>query len=152
MLVNVVLLVGLLSLNACVVTDGGGTPLPSAAVEVSVDLVSGATETYEFEFEVEALFGREGFRVSMEPTPEAFTSDGVRTERSWTTDGSTQSGWPVERVIVESGELIVGTLILTLENATEGRITTDLTVTISASPLRVPGPTEETLELSITQR
>ena len=144
--------VGSVVFSACVVTDGGETPLPSASDEVAVNLAPGASETYEFDIEVEALGSEEGFRVAMKPTPEALMSDGIEVSQSWVRDDTTEQGWPEERVVVEGGHVMAGTLILALTNSTDDSIAQDLTITILASPLTVPGPTEDDLKLSIAQR
>lgn len=144
--------VGSAVLSACVVTDGGEAPLPSTSDDVAVNLAPGASETYEFDIEVEALGAEEGFRAIMEPTPEVLMSDGIEVSQSWIRDGNTEQGWPGERVLVQSGEVLAGTLILTLTNSTEDSIVQDLTITVLASPITVPGPTEESLKLSIEER
>jgi hypothetical protein len=141
-----------LGVTACVVTDNGNADLPSEAVVVRVDLKAGAARTYEFEVEAETGGDMEGFRVFMEPSPEVLEGAGIRVEQTWVENGVTEEGWPDGRVLVQADRPVSASLILTLANRTESPISDDITVTVEASPVNVPGPSEADLRLGISQR
>jgi hypothetical protein len=114
----------------------------------------GATKTYRFEVEAEAIGDvDEGFRVLfVEPSPADLSEQGMAVERSWVQDGVEEIDWP-ERIIIEAGELFVGDFSLTLTNNSQNRAKLELKITVLASPLGVGGGGgEETLRLAIRQR
>ena len=149
------LLVGWLgwaALTSCTFREG--PPLASTSIEAVVDLAVGATETYRFEVEAEAIGDfDEGFRVILvDPSPAHLSEQGIAVERSWVRDGVQQDDWP-ERIIIEAGELFVGDFSLSLTNNSQVRADLELKITVRASPLGVGGGGgEESLRLAIRQR
>jgi hypothetical protein len=148
---GLLLMINLLVVSACVVTDGGDVDLPSATAPVAVSLDPKDSQTFEFDVKVEVLVNQEGFRVFMEPSPQALESEGIRVEQSWVENGITEEGWPEGRLLVQGNDPLSAKLVLTLVNSTENSFTRDVTVTIAASPINVSGPTDDDLKLSIIQ-
>jgi len=135
-------------ITACIVTDGGGVPLPSDTIRVAVELPPGSTETYEFVFEAEATSSGERFSVHMSPSAATLAAQAVTIEQSWMHGDTEAVGWPVQQD-VGAGERFVGNLRLTLTNQSQDGVVFDLEVTITADSITLPGPTDETFFLDL---
>lgn len=142
-----VLLVALLSASACV--DGAG-PIPRDVVEVGVELLPGATETYEFDIEAEAFVGGESVVLVMSPHSDSLRSDGIAVEQSWTHEGASEPGWP-DVIDVDLDERMIATLTLKLTNEGATSMENRLTITIEASG-DIPTPSETDLRVEIHLR
>jgi hypothetical protein len=139
-----------ITISSCV-TDGGDRPLPSDSVDIDLDLEAGATQTYQFEVEARAIAHDEGLRIVLDPTPEELEDEGVRVETSWTTNGMIHSEWPAGRLVAEANEAWMGTFMLELTNVTAARVERQVRVEVLASPLTVPGPTDDDFVLVINE-
>jgi hypothetical protein len=143
-------IVGLLSIGSCVVIDGGPGPIPPDPVEVEVNLVPRASETYEFDVEAETYGTSESVILRMSPEPGSLRFDDVAVKQSWTREGVTAEVWP-EYIDVGQDQQMLATLSLTLTNESQTRFEVKLTVIIEAGH-NLPIPSEEELRVEIHQQ
>ena len=141
------------ALTSCTFREG--PPLASISIEAAADLGVGASETYRFEVEAEAIGDfDEGFRVFLsEPSRVDLLEQGIAFEQSWVWDGVEEIDWP-DRIVIEAGEIFVGDFSLTLTNNNESRVNLELKITVLANPTSDIGSQggEKTLRLAIRQR